>query len=104
MSRPRVSIVHASMLACALWLAGCQDAGAGPAGTGGATGAGTGGAVASGSGGATGAGTGGAIASGSGGATGAGGAVASTGCGAPTFPAGDQTYSIDVGGVARTYI
>jgi poly(3-hydroxybutyrate) depolymerase len=86
-------------------------AGTGGAGTGGHSGgggssAGTGGSSV-GPGGATGAGGNPTTTGGAGGSpttTGVGGATGGVGCGAATWPAGEMTYSIDVGGTARTFI
>jgi poly(3-hydroxybutyrate) depolymerase len=84
--------------------AGTGGAASGGAGTGAGGGTASGGA--NGSGGASGtggrAGTGGATATG--GAPGADGGTSTTGCGATTWPAGDQMYTLDVGGISRTYI
>ena len=110
MSRTLGRIVLVSVAMSTLALVGCEGVtGSGSAAAGGAGGGtGAGGARASGgangSGGASGtggrAGTGGAT----GGSPDADGGTSITGCGASTWPAGDQMYSLDIGGVSRTYI
>jgi polyhydroxybutyrate depolymerase len=117
MTRPRVWPGPSSLAVCLAMLAGCGattgtsgggtgGAGTGAAGTNGNAGS-PGSAGANGSGGVTaggGGGGGGAGSAGTGGATGSAGAVGSTGCNAATWPAGDQTYTLDVAGTARSYI